>query len=241
MYKVKFYKGEYLERQRAANADGCVAYVEHHFNSSTDPSAKYTVVITGANASQTSKNWGRWYAAAMAREFAVPVGGDAGIMVGGYGGRGDFNLRYTDMPALLLEPLFASNPQHAEWLRSEAGQARLARVLCESIQRFFQAGGTIGFSVGHKYKRSRPNDRGAAVYGGGWEADYAEAVLQRTQALLEEVEAVQEERQLRVLEGDTLLWEGAIDPDADVIWDPVRGVLRINQPPQGRRRGRAGR
>ena len=34
MYQVKFYKGDYLQRQLAANADKAVAYVEHHFNSS---------------------------------------------------------------------------------------------------------------------------------------------------------------------------------------------------------------
>jgi len=51
------------------------------------------------------------------------------------------------MPAILLEPLFTSNPQHAEWLRSETGQIRLAQIICDSIQRFFQTGGLIGFSA----------------------------------------------------------------------------------------------
>jgi uncharacterized protein YgiM (DUF1202 family) len=32
-------------------------------------------------------------------------------------------------------------------------------------------------SVGHKYKTSQPHDRGASVYGGGTEADYAELLL----------------------------------------------------------------
>ena len=167
MYRCKFYKGDYRERQEQANADRCAAYVEHHFNSSASPTASYAVAITGANASQTSRNWGRWYAQAVAREFSLSVGGDQGILVGGFDGRGDFNLRFTDMPAILLEPLFASNPRQAEWIRSGDGQTRLARILYDSIRRFFQTGGLIGFSVGHKYKRSAPNDRGAAVVGGG--------------------------------------------------------------------------
>ena len=41
MYKVEFYKGDYLERQRKANDDKCVCYVEHHFNSSASSSANY--------------------------------------------------------------------------------------------------------------------------------------------------------------------------------------------------------
>lgn len=227
MYEVRFYKGDYRERQRQANRDGCIAYVEHHFNSSASSTANYTVVITGANASQTSRNWGRWYAKAVAREFGIPVGGDQGIVVGGYDGRGDFNLRFTSMPAILLEPLFASQPQHAEWIRSDTGQERLARILCDSFLRFFQQGGLVGFSVGHKYKTSQPNDRGAAVQGGGWEADYAEKVLERTQAMLEQIDRPQEEREIRVVKGDQVLWRSAVDADADIHWDPVRGVLHI--------------
>ncbi len=229
MYQVRFYKGEYVDRQQQANADQCVAYLEHHFNSSGSPAAAYSVVITGANASQTSRNWGRWYAQAVAREFGLAVGGDQGIMAGGYEGRGDGNLRYTHMPAILVEPLFASSPEQAECIRSEAGQTRLARILCESIQRFFPAGGLIGFSVGHKYKTSRPEDRGAPVLGGGWEADYAEAVLTKASSLLEALEQPQLQRAIRVLEGERELWTHPVDADANVTWDPVRGLLQIHQ------------
>ena len=231
MYAVRFYKGDYPQRQRQASADGCVAYVEQHFNSSSRADADYAVVIVGANASQTSRSWGRWYAAAVAREFGIPLGGDAGLRVGGYNGRGDANLRYTAMPALLLEPLFASNPRHAEWIRGAAGQARLAHILCESIQRFFQDGGLIGFSVGHKYKASNPRDRGATVVGGGSEADYAEQVLRRAQALLTGAAAPVVGRTVRVVQGETVLWTGRVDEDADVTWDPVRGLLRIDGAP----------
>lgn len=226
-YSVRIYKGDYIDRQRQANTDKCVAYVEHHFNSSDSPNPNFAVVITGANASQTSRNWGRWYAAAVAREFELNVGGDRGIQVGGYSGRGDANLRYTDMPAILLEPLFASNPRHAEIIRSDAGQSQLALILCDSIQRFFPKGGRIGFSVGHKYKTSTPRDRGAAIVGGGWEADFAEAVLLKAKARLEQAYAPQEERVIRIVKGDQELWRHPVDADADLHWDPVRGVLRI--------------
>ncbi len=185
MYRVKFYKGNYRERQYAANRDGAICYVEQHFNSWFDERTDFTVVITGSNASRTSKNWGRWYAKAICREFGTPLGGDDGIKVGGYGGRGNGNIYYTRMPAILLEPLFASNPKHADIIRSEDGQDRLARVLVESIREFFPGGGLVAFSVGHKYKRSRPKDRGAALYGGGTEADYAEIVLLKAKEMLE--------------------------------------------------------
>lgn len=230
MYQVRSYRGDYPERQRQANDDQCVAYVEHHFNSSSSPAANYTVVIVGSNASQTSRNWGRWYAQAVGREFGIPIGGDEGILVGGYDGRGDYNLRFTAMPALLLEPLFVSNPVHVEWIRSQTGQMRLARILSESIQRFFQNGGLIGLSVGHKHKTSRPDDRGAAVLGGGWEADYAEEVLDRARTLLAAVEGPQLEREIRVVEEGEVLWTHRVDPDVQVTWDPVRGLLQIGKP-----------
>jgi len=227
MYKVKFYRGDYLERQLRANEDNCRGYLEHHFNSSSSTTANYAVVITGYNASHTSKNWGRWYSQAVSQDFDVPIGGDNGIKVGGYNGRGDYNLKFTSMPAILVEPLFASNPQHAPWIRLENGQTRLASIICESVLRFFQEGGLIGFSVGHKYKASRPDDRGAPVYGGGWEADYAEEVLNRAKQMLETVDQPQEQREIRVIKGNEVLWAGDVDPDIEVKWDPARGILRI--------------
>jgi len=228
MYQVKFYKGDYYARQAAANEDQCKLYIEQHFNSSASQSANYSVVVTGYNASQTSKNWGRWYARAVSQEFDIPVGGESGLLVGGYNGRGDYNLRFTNMPAILLEPFFVSNPQTAELIKTEAAQYRLASILTESIQRFLPDGGLVGFSVGHKYKTSSPNDRGAAVFGGGTEADIAEAVLLKAQQQLETVGAVPQEREIKVMQGNEVLWKGNIDFDADVRWDGQRGVLTVS-------------
>jgi len=227
MYKVKFYKGNYLTRQRKANNDEAKAYVEHHFNSSSSSTANYAVVVTGSNASRTSKNWGRWYANAVATFYGTKVAGDKGILVGGWNGRGDSNLKHTDMPAILLEPLFASNPQHADIIRSESGQTDLARILVESIQRFFPNGGLIAFSVGHKYKKSNPSDRGADLSGGGSEADYAEKVLKKAAVMLEAIDQIGMARTLRVMNGDSLLFETEVDEDAQIVWDPKRGLLHI--------------
>jgi hypothetical protein len=144
--------------------------------------------VVGSNASSTSCEWGRWYAEQIAKKFGVHVGGDRGIKIGGYGGRGDSNIKYAEMPAVLLEPLFVSNPREADIIRSDSGQNALALILVDSIHRFFPQGGLIAFSVGHKYKPSKPNDRGAAVVGGGTEADYAEKVLRKAAELLREKE-----------------------------------------------------
>ena len=226
MYKVKFYKGEYIERQQAANKDKAVAYVEHHFNSA-GPTANYALVVVGSNASQTSVNWGSWYAKAVAEQFGTQVYRPDGVARGGLDGRGDGNVKHTAMPALLLEPLFVSNPQQADILRSAGGQAALARILAESIRRFFPKGGLIAFSVGHKYKTSRPNDRGAALAGGGTEADYAEKVLEQAAALLTEAQPAPQARTLRVMQGEKLLFETQVDEDAVVVWSSDRHLLYI--------------
>jgi hypothetical protein len=241
MYEVRFYKGEYSARQRAANRDKCIAYVEHHFNAATATS-NYAVVVTGFNASETSKNWGRSYAQRISDEFKIPMGGTgrSGILVGGWNGRGNGNLKHTMMPAILLEPLFVSNPTHAEWVRSEDGQNRLAQALADSIIDFFPGGGVIAFSVGHKYKIRRPHDRGAAVYGGGTEADYAEIVLEKAKNILEAYdpnsyhdapENADEEiyaHHIMVVKDNHEVWVHTdIDEDDEVMWDEENRILYI--------------
>jgi hypothetical protein len=239
MYQVRFYKGNYSWRQKQANQDKCVAYVEHHFNSSGSQRSDYSVVITGYNASETSKNWGKSYAQRISSEFNVPLGGRSGLLIGGFNGRGNGNLKYTHMPAILLEPLFASNPTQADWIRSAEGQDKLAKILADSIIEFFPDGSLIGFSIGHKYKTSRPSDRGAPLHGGGMEADYAEIVMEKTQSILEKYSPSAEPptpatpimslNDIRVIRDGKELWAHTdIDEDDEVFWDPENRVLYIS-------------
>ena len=226
-YTVKFYTGDYKDRQLAANADGAVGYVEQHFNSSSTASAGYASVVVGSNASETSKNWGRWYAQAVASHFGIGVGGDNGVWVGGVNGRGNGNVYYTNMPAILLEPLFCSNPQHAEWIKSQAGQHALADILVRSVQRFRPQGGVIAFSVGHKGKRSNPGDRGAVVYGGGSEADYAEKILELAATQLQTADTDYRPNMVSVEHQGAVVWSMETDEDAELIWDEQRRKLTI--------------
>ena len=187
-YRVQFYDGDYPRRQRAANAAGAICYLEHHFNAGS-PTGNYASVIVARNASIRSVQWGRIYARLCIDEFRdvnLKLGGDMGIVVGGYAGRGDINLRYTAMPAILVEPLFCSNPIHAAIIRSTDGQRRLARIVAESIRQVFPNGGLVAFSIGHMGKDSVRQDRGAPVVGGGDEAEYARAVLEIARDILTE-------------------------------------------------------
>jgi len=183
-YRVKFYKGDYRERQRSASRDNAICYVEHHFNSVANQSAAYTCVVVGSNASKKSIEFAQTYANLVSQHFNTSLIGKSGALIGGFNGRGNSNVYYTNCPAVLLEPLFVSNPKQAEIVRSSRGQDTLAECLAYSIKECFPQGGLVAFSVGHKYKTSAPKDRGAPVVGGGTEADFAEIVLHNTAALL---------------------------------------------------------
>lgn len=185
IYTVVFYKGDYGHRQDQANADNAICYIEHHFNAAESPTANYTCCVVGSNSSDLSKRWGDYYTDRCAETFKIKEINATGLLVGGYKGRGNYNLIHTNMPAILVEPLFCSNPAEAAIIKSVDGRRKLAGILVDSIRTFFPRGGIVAFSVGHKYKTSKPSDRGAPVYGGGWEAEFAEQVLQLAAVMLE--------------------------------------------------------
>ena len=187
-YRVRFYSGDYPVRQKAANADKCICYVEHHFNSA-GPNANYALVVVAKNASLTTIDWGVRYAKAVASllgtEVFAPASSWPGVAIGGIDGRGNGNLLYAEMPAILLEPLFVSNPKQAAQLKQTTWQAALAKILADSICESFPDGGLVAFSIGHKGKTSNPTDCGAEVHNGGYECEYAELVLRKAATLLE--------------------------------------------------------
>ena len=227
-YEVLWVRGDYLARQLKANRENCILYVEQHLNAlkNDDPATQRdnpALVIVGGNASQTSKNFASWYIKAVSAELDVPI---AGVSVGPK--RGDANLRYTSMPAVLLEPLFVSDPTQSTIIKSGSGQERLARVLVEGIRRFFPDGGKVAFSVGHKYRDSKPLDRGALVYGGGVEADFAEAILKKAESLLvTPADHATDMRLLRIVKDGQVIAQHAVDADAAISWNRCTETLTI--------------
>lgn len=177
-YTVRFYTGDYGPRQRAANRDGAICYVEQHFNSTDSASVNYSLSKVADNAGARSKRWGESYAAKVAEAFDIS---SSGISIGG---RGNANLNQTEMPAILLEPFFISNSQGSAWAHSPEKQKLLAEILVATIREQFPAGGLVALSIGHKGKTSSPSDRGAEAVSGGFEADFAELVLKNAAALL---------------------------------------------------------
>lgn len=188
---------DYRQRQEYANEQGCDVYVEQHFNAKEydrpglgdNPS----FCLVGSNASQTSKALALTYSEKVSAEFGTE---DQGYIQTAFRGRGDLNLRFTEMPAFLPEPLFVSDPELALIAMSDVGQRKLARCLAETIREHFPAGARVGLSVGHLFKVSQPYDRGAPVAGTGGkvgEGDLALPVLQYAAQMLQEGEDVEPE------------------------------------------------
>jgi hypothetical protein len=194
MYTVRWYKGDYITRQKLANRDKAAVYIEHHFNGGS-ATATYALANVGTNAGRTSKALAGTYVENVCKAFGTKPANNSfatdGVSVGGYRLRGNNNLVHTDMPAILCEPLFASNPDHAAIIRSEDGQNKLAECLVSAIKHIIPEG-LVAFSVGHKYRASKPFDLGVPLANRpahltereDAEAVYAEIVLKKAEALL---------------------------------------------------------
>lgn len=188
-YTVKYYDQQsYRDRQIAANGDDAICFVAQHLNGHENPDADYCAVIVGTNASEKSIRWGQRYCQMIESEFGIPItkyGNLNGVVKGGYQGRGNSQLTATVAPAILPEPLFATNPERAKLLKPSAlnepnadmgnyanrkGIERLGRVLANSIMSEFPEGGLVAFSIGHGRYRQNAYGNTYMDYG-TWVAD----------------------------------------------------------------------
>jgi len=199
---------DYRDRQLYANSKGAVAYVAGHHNSkvytvdvdgdgvadmdSVGLADNPTMVIVCDNASRTSQEMGSYFAKECSKAFKVPLfqqrGHLPGLRVLKRGDRAYFNLYYTKMKAVLLEPLWVSDGELAMLAQSEDAQDKIAKIIENMIRKFFPNGGLIAFDVGHLYKASSRLDRGAPVVGTGGrvgEADLVLPYMRKAAALLE--------------------------------------------------------
>lgn len=180
---VVFLTGDYAVRtvrQRQAAAERCALTVEFHFNSN-GPGAKGGEVYyrTGDAASrEVAKR-----VIANFQALGLPDHGDPLKSATDGEGRARFINRYQN-PAILLEPLFVSNPTQANWLHSAGNLQRLAEAVAKAILDSTQPGDKVGLSIGHLGKDSSPSDRGAACSLGDMEATHGEAMARAVAKLL---------------------------------------------------------
>lgn len=185
VYKVKFYRGDYRDREEKANEDGAICYVEQHFNSTGgDPETNYTMVLITTGSSDFTRTWAEYYVNRVSEQFQLKKWKGTGIKVLVQGDRGYGNLKYLKMPAILPEPFLICNSTGLEWAKTR--QDELSQILVDSIYKFFPEGGLVAFSVGHKYKISNINDKGAGPFADGiCEIDFNEPVLEKAAKMLD--------------------------------------------------------
>ena len=187
--KIVWLKGDYTgknkERQRQAEKEKCDIVIEFHFNSAGDRAASGTEV------------WHRQYSmfsrqlASILHDKITALGfKPRGVKSAVPTSRASFINSYPPTClVVLLEPCFVSNRSDAEKLHQDGFMDKLAGAIASGIRDFIKTAthrefAVIGLSVGHRYKTSNPNDKGASCVFGDWEADHAEDLARKVAELL---------------------------------------------------------
>ena len=187
--RVKFYFGDYVYRQSKASEDGVNFYVEHHFGSDLKGIGNTCLVLIPEDNpyADLCKSFAYEYVRLVEERLKIPPHNDTGVMRIKSTDRGGSSICRVEAPAALVEPLYISNLRHCKKLMNGGIQA-LAEILAECLKTTLckVEDPLIGFSVGHKYKRSAPYDRGAHMWGKPEfsEADLSEMILWEAKRLL---------------------------------------------------------
>lgn len=127
-------QGEFVElRKRAEAANNLRAdlFISFHLNGSSGPADDGTSTYYFAQGAHFSAE-GKRLAERIQKSLVVALGRkDAGIH-----GRNFEVLRKTIMPAVLLEPLFITNPQEEKLLQDEAFRQKIAVAVCDGLKEY---------------------------------------------------------------------------------------------------------
>lgn len=171
--KIIQFTGDYSWRQENANESKLDLYIEYHFNFYSK-TADYTLCKIN---NDSVKDFAIAHSQKVSETFNVPVynrNSTNYIWLSS----ADKSTNQLLVPCVLIEPLFLSNPTHVQYLIN-GGVEKLANILVETLNEFYNEESIIGFSVGHKYQRSNPMERGSIAYGHPelTEADLADTIL----------------------------------------------------------------
>lgn len=179
-YEFVILTGDYtgpFDRQQQAQDEHCLVVVEIHFNAVADPSAEGGEVHYKLN-----DNVSRDFAEAMMAEIratGLPAHGNQPVKSTTVATRSAW-IDFYSMPAIVIEPLFISNPNQAQWLHDHMDN--LAQAIAAAIRGSFLGGGRIGLSAGHAGK-SHP-DPGASCAKQDTEAEHTVDLRDRVASLL---------------------------------------------------------
>jgi N-acetylmuramoyl-L-alanine amidase len=182
VFQPLFLYGDYLgsghhDRQQLAFDQQCLCVVEFHFNSAVAAAKGGEVHHQQIDADSLQFAQDMW---AELASIGLPAHGSQPVKSTAVATRSGWIDHYA-MTAIVLEPLFISNPVQATWLHANAD--KLASAIAAGIQGHYYSGGRIGLSAGHAYKSV--SDPGAACARGDNEADHTVDMVQRVAQLLQ--------------------------------------------------------
>lgn len=186
--RITWLKGDYVgnhERQAQAQSEGCKLVIEFHFNSNGP-------IATGGET---------WFKPGDPLSLTVATDirnrySNIGLSLHGPGPNAAVSgtragwLPFYSCSAILLEPLYVSNPDQARWIHQSGNVDLLAGQVTEAIFNNTSDVDVIGLSIGHRFKHSHPNDMGAACALGDNEADHGTALAEAVAAMLTSVAPV---------------------------------------------------
>ena len=186
MRKITWLKGDYANvntRQDQAARQGCAVTIDFHFNGD-GPDAKGGEVWYKPGDSK-AKALGQAIVEAYS-DLGLPFHGTEPLKEAVPGNRASFIRHYT-CPAVLIEPLFVSNPSdnQAGWIHNDDNVQVLAGRIAKALENATaDENALIGLSIGHLYKPSATGDTGVDCVRGDTEAKHARDVAQGVATVL---------------------------------------------------------
>lgn len=186
MRKITWLTGDYANvttRQEQAAQRGCAVTVDFHFNGNGPTAKGGEVWYKPGNAK--AKALGQAIIDAYAA-LDLPFHGDEPLKEAVQGNRASF-IRHYACPAVLIEPLFVSNPSadQAGWIHDDSNVQALATKIAAALEDATEDDDSlVGLSIGHLYKPSARGDTGVDCVRGDTEAKHARALAEAVATVL---------------------------------------------------------
>lgn len=186
MRKITWLTGDYANvttRQEQASQRGCAVAIDFHFNGNGPNAKGGEVWYKPGNAA--ARALGQSIVDGYAT-LSLPFHGNEPLKEAVQGNRASF-IRHYACPAVLIEPLFVSNPSdnQAGWIHDPANVEALAAMIAEALEEATDdENALVGLSIGHLYKTSAPRDTGVDCVRGDTEAQHAKAVAEAVATIL---------------------------------------------------------
>ncbi|MEW6189075.1 MAG: N-acetylmuramoyl-L-alanine amidase [Actinomycetota bacterium] len=130
-------KGEFVglsQRANLANDFKAELFISFHVNGSTDPKAEGSSTYYFASGNHFSKR-GKKLAQVIQEELVSSLERKDGRIHG----KNFLVLRETRMPAVLVEPVYITNPEEEKILREEVFRQKIAVAVFDGLKRYFEA------------------------------------------------------------------------------------------------------